>query len=158
MEDALDQILEAWRTNRRINDFLIDNISAEGMKCTLSTRGGRNVVRQFCHIHNVRFWQLESRARELTKGLHKFETKDEPPKRTLKKHLNDSAKRIEQFFTDCAAGKPKRRAFKKGLIPFLGYLIAHESHHRGNILLTIKQCGHNLDQADRFAIWDWDRI
>lgn len=158
MEDALDQTLEAWRTNQRINDFLIDNISAEGMKCTLSTRGGRNVVRQFCHLHNVRLWHLEGRAKELAKGLHKFATKDEPPKRTLKKHLNDSAKRIEQFFLDCAADKPKRRAFKKGLIPFLGYLIAHESHHRGNILLTIKQCGHNLDQAERYKIWDWDRI
>ena len=76
----LDQILEAWRTNNRINLKLIDAIGKEGMKCTLSTRGGRNVVRQFAHVHNVRIYQLEARAKDLAKGLAKFATKDEPTK------------------------------------------------------------------------------
>lgn len=39
----------------------------------------------------------------------------------------------------------------------MGYFIAHESHHRGNILLTLKQCGHRLDQDTQYAIWDWTR-
>ena len=67
-------------------------------------------------------------------------------------------RRIEQFFSDWAAGVPKRRGFKKGLPAYLAYFVAHESHHRGNILLTLKQCGHNLDKDLRYQIWDWDRI
>ncbi len=158
MEHAVEQLLEAWRTNNHINLFLIDKISDEGMKCTLSTRGGRNVVRQFCHVHNNRVYQLENRAKDLAAGLYKFETKEEPAKKRLKECLEASAERIETFFADCAARVPKRRGFKKGVIAHLGYLVAHESHHRGNILLTLKQCGHNLDQATRYAIWNWDKI
>lgn len=158
MDDAVEQLLEAWRTNNRINLFLIDRISDEGMQCTLSTRGGRNVVRQFCHVHNNRIYQLESRARDLAEGLYKFETKEEPGKRRLKECLQASSARLETFLRDGAAGVAKRRVFKKGIIAHLGYLIAHESHHRGNILLTLKQCGHNLDQASRYAIWNWDKI
>ena len=154
----VEQLLEAWRTNNRINLFLIDKIGDEGMKCTLSTRGGRNVVRQFCHVHNNRLYLLENRARDLSKGLYKFATKEEPAKKKLVAALEASSERIETFFADCAAGVPKRRGFKKGVIAHLGYLIAHESHHRGNILLTLKQCGHNLDQATRYAIWNWDKI
>ena len=157
-QDTLDQILEAWRTNNRINLFLIDAIAAGGMKSTLSKRGGRNVVRQFCHLHNNRVWQLEARAKDLAKGLHKFDTYDEPGKPELKKHLRASGKQVEIFFADCLAGKPKRRGFKKGVVTNLSYLIAHESHHRGNILLTLKESGHNLDQAMRYAIWNWDKI
>ena len=69
-----DELLEAWCTNNRINLFLIDRISAAGMKCTLSKRGGRDVALQFAHIHNVRVWHLEKRARDLSKGLPKFDS------------------------------------------------------------------------------------
>ncbi|MHC4940968.1 MAG: DinB family protein [Planctomycetota bacterium] len=153
-----EQLLEAWRTNNRINNLLIDAISADGMKVTLSKRGGRNVVRQFAHLHNVRIYQLERRAKDLADGLEKFATKDEPGKRELKKALKQSAGRIERFFEDVLAGKPKRNCFKKGPVVFLSYLVAHESHHRGNILLTLKECGHQPDKDLRFGIWDWDRI
>ncbi len=33
MKDAVGQLLEAWRTNNRIDLFLIDKISDEGMRC-----------------------------------------------------------------------------------------------------------------------------
>lgn len=90
MEPFLDQLLETWRTNNRINLFLIDQISEEGMKCTLSKRGGRNVVRQFAHLHNVRVSHLQNRAKDLAEGLHLFDTYDEPDKETLKQNLNTS--------------------------------------------------------------------
>jgi uncharacterized damage-inducible protein DinB len=152
----LDGILEAWRTNQRINVKLIDRISDEGMRCTLSNRGGRDVCRQFAHLHNARIWHLEARARSLAKGARKFETKEEPPREELVAALEDSARRIEEFFRQ--AGMGRARAFKRGVVQSLAYFVAHESHHRGNILLTLKQCGHPVDQDTRFAIWDWDRI
>jgi uncharacterized damage-inducible protein DinB len=157
MEDVLEQILETWRTNNRIHLFLIGRISDEGMKCTLSKRGGRNVARQLAHLHNVRVLHLETRAKDLAAGLRKFATEEEPDQETLKANLLASSERLETFFTQ-AVTSGKRRGFKKGIIAGLGYFIAHESHHRGSILLTLKECGHNLDQATRLAIWDWDKM
>ncbi len=153
-----DELFEAWRANNRINLFLIDKISAEGMQCSLSTRGGKSVARQFTHIHNVRLWQLESRAKDLAKGMYKFGPKEEPTKKKLKKELVDSAKRIESFFERIITGEGKARSFKRGLFTTLSYFVAHESHHRGSILLTLKQSGHKLDQTMSYAIWDWDKI
>jgi uncharacterized damage-inducible protein DinB len=154
----LDELLEAWRTNNRINLFLIDRISDAGMKCTLSKRGGRDVARQFAHLHNVRVWHLEKRAKDLAEGLAVFETKVTPSKAKLKKALLASTSAVESFLEGVLAGAPKRRGMKKGVFTTLGYFIAHESHHRGNILLTLKECGHKLDQKEQYAIWDWDRI
>jgi uncharacterized damage-inducible protein DinB len=154
----LEQLLDTWRTNNRINLLLIDRISEEGMKSTLSKRGGRNVARQFAHLHNVRIYQLEAHAKDLAEGLYKFETEEEPDKKKLNDCLTASADRIEKYIEQCAAGAPKRRAFKKGIVAAVGYFIAHDSHHRGSILLTLKECGHKLDQQTAYAIWDWDKM
>jgi uncharacterized damage-inducible protein DinB len=154
----LDQILEAWQVNNRVNLLLIERISDEGMRCTLSTRGGRNVVRQFAHLHNNRIWHLQKRAKRLAEGAHVFETHDEPDRTTLTEALQDSEQRIEQLIHGVMEGAPGVRAFKRGIVPYVAYFIAHESHHRGNILLTLKQSGHALDRKTQYAIWDWDRL
>ncbi len=154
----LDELLEAWRTNNRINLYLIDNISAPGMTSTLSKRGGRDVARQFAHMHNIRVWHLEKRAADLAQGLSKFQTKISPTKSQLKKALSASSAAVESFLEGIFAGAPKRRGMKKGVVSMLGYFIAHESHHRGSILLTLKECGHKVDQKVQYKIWDWDRM
>ena len=154
----IEEILEAWRINNRVNFRLIEHISDEGMGCTLSKRGGRNVVRQFVHMHYVRIYQLTRRAKPLAKGARRFATKDEPDRTILTAALQDSSQRIEQWFRLANEGVPHIRTFKRGLVPTVAYLIAHESHHRGSILLTLKQCGHAVDESVRYGIWDWNNI
>lgn len=153
-----EHLLEAWRTNNRINLLLLEHVSEEGMKCTLSKRGGRDVARQFAHLHNVRVWQLNKRAKDLAKGLAVFETKTSPSKAELRGALAASSSALEKFLLAVLSGVPKRRGFKKGASTTLAYFVAHESHHRGNILLTLKECGHSVDPNIRMGIWDWDRI
>ena len=152
-----EELLEAWRTNHRINLMLIDAISDEGMVCTLSKRGGRDVARQFAHLHNVRIWQLERRAKDLAEGLVIFESKDSPSKDRLREALSASSSAVEQLLMGVLDGDAKRKGFKKGVFTTLSYFVAHESHHRGSILLTLKQSGHAVPKDVAFGIWDWDR-
>jgi uncharacterized damage-inducible protein DinB len=154
----VDQILEAWRINHRINLRLLGEIGAEGLLSTLSRRGARSVGRQFAHLHYVRIYHLTKRAKALAAGAHVFATGEEPDRKTLGAALEDSARRVEEWLRLAGEGAPGIRIFKRGLVPTVAYLIAHESHHRGNILLTLKQSGHALDSTTRYAIWDWDRI
>jgi uncharacterized damage-inducible protein DinB len=154
----LDEILEAWRINQRVNLRLLARISDAGLACTRSKRGGRTVARQFGHLQYVRVFQLRKRARALAEGAVVFESKEEPAREELRVALEDSARRVEEWLRRVYAGESGARPLRKGLVPTLGYLIAHESHHRGNILLTLKECGHPLERASRDAIWDWNRI
>ena len=152
------QLIEAWRTNNRINMLLIDRITDEGMPCTLSKRGGRGVAGEFAHIHNVRVWHLQKRAKDLAQGLAIFETKVVPTKAQLRKALKASAKGVEALLVGVLNGEPKRRGFKKGLFTTLAYFVAHEAHHRGRILLTLKVSDQTLDKETQMAIWGWDQM
>lgn len=73
----MEDLLEAWRTNKRINLDLIDRISDAGLGCTPSARGGRGVAGQFAHMHNNRVWQIEKRAVDLTAHLDTFGSREE---------------------------------------------------------------------------------
>jgi uncharacterized damage-inducible protein DinB len=95
-------------------------------------------------------------AKQLAAGSPKFETQERPDRERLKAALSDSGQRIEEFLAAAAAGTGPR-GFKKGLLTTSAYFIAHESHHRGSILITLKECGHKVDQEAQYAIWDWDR-
>lgn len=156
------ELLQAWETNNRINLFLLEQISEEGLRCTLSTRGGRDVARQFAHLHDVRIYHLEKRAPALAEGLEKFARKgapkDSPTRAALANALTASGAAVGTFLTGVAEGAAKHRGFKKGLFTTLSYFVAHESHHRGSILLTLKQSGHGLSRDVAYAIWDWDRM
>ena len=154
----LDETLAAWRANERINSMLIKKMGTKGLLATLSTRGGRTVGRQFAHLHNVRIYQLSKRAKPVSAGLHVFPSKVEPAKKELLAALAESSKRVEEWFTRAHAGEPKFRLMKPGLVTTAAYLIAHESHHRGNMLLTLKQSGIKLGIAVTYGIWgEWGK-
>ena len=158
LEDALR---EAWRANCRITRFVLDETSDAGLLCSLSKRGGRDVARQFAHIHDVRRAHLESRAKFLAEDVPKFATKGSKPKPTraaLETALDLSAERIEALLVGVLRGTPRHRGFKRGIFTTLSYFVAHEAHHRGSILLTLKEGGENLQADSRMTIWGWDQI
>ncbi|MEO8403350.1 MAG: DinB family protein [Chitinophagaceae bacterium] len=152
-----EQLLEAWRTNQRMNILVINNTTDTGMQKSLSTRGGRTIFQQWIHIHNVRMQWLEITAKDIFARL-KVLDKDMPyDKKTLLKSLEDSFKGIEEMLGKSWDDGGKVKGFKKGVIPFLGYFISHESHHRGNILLTLKQSGEKIPDTLKWGLWEWGK-
>lgn len=153
-----DELARAWRTNCAINHLLIEGVSEEGWDATLSKRGGRGVVGELAHMHTNRVWQLEKRAGDLAVGLAKYAAKDHPSRAELAGAMIASDKAVEGLLVGQLCGEPKRRGFKRGVLTTLAYFIAHESHHRGRILLTLKVSGNTLDKGLVMKLWDWDRI
>ncbi len=46
---------------------------------------------------------------------------------------------------------------RKGVFTTFGSLVAHEAHHRGSILLTLKLSWHMPPKDVVYGIWDRDR-
>jgi hypothetical protein len=43
------------------------------------------------------------------------------------------------------------------VVHFLAYMVAHEGHHRGQIVLLARQTGHRLSGEVTGGIWQWSR-
>jgi uncharacterized damage-inducible protein DinB len=48
------------------------------------------------------------------------------------------------------------KGFPPDAAGFFGYLIAHDTHHRGQICMLARQVGHPLPQKAMFGMWEWD--
>ncbi len=147
------QLLETWEIHQRINLYILESIPEDYLLDIASSKG-RNVGEQFAHIHNVRLMWLTASKAELLKGLEKIEKEKGITKSQLKKSLTQSAKAIGTLLEE-SFKEGKIKGFKPHPIAFLGYLISHESHHRGQIMLCMKQSGHPVDKKVAFGIWEW---
>ncbi len=149
-----DQLVETWQIHDRINLYLLDAVDPASLS-SYSASKGRSVGEQFAHVHNVRLMWLKSAAPELLAGLEKIEKEQANDKKLLRKSLTDSGKAIGSLLTSSLAAGGKVKGFKPHAAAFLGYLISHESHHRGQIALTLKQAGKPLDKKIGFGMWEW---
>ncbi|MBE7172758.1 MAG: hypothetical protein INR73_19440 [Williamsia sp.] len=149
----MKEVIETFQIHNRINLYLLQAIDEDHLADMASSKG-RTVGKQWAHIHNVRLLWLKAAAPELLATLSKFEETTVITKALLAEALEQSGKAMESLFEKAAtAGKIK--GFKPHPTAFLGYLISHESHHRGQILLSLKQNGHLVDKKIQFGIWEW---
>lgn len=148
------QFLEAWDIHDRVNLFLLDAVEPEHLK-DVSASKGRNVGEQFAHIHNVRLMWLKQAAPELIGGLKKVEKDGAPDKELLRRSLADSGRAVSLLLAKGVESGGRIKGFKPHVAAFLGYLVAHESHHRGQIALSLKQANHPLSKKVSFGIWEW---
>jgi uncharacterized damage-inducible protein DinB len=133
---------------------LLDAIPSEAL-ANVSASKGRSVGEQFAHMHDVRLMWLKAAAPELLAGLDKFPKEAATDKKKLKEALSASGEAIAALLRKACESGGKVKNFKPHAIAFLGYLISHESHHRGHIGLTLKQTGHPLDKKTMFGMWEW---
>lgn len=148
-----DPLVETWQINARINLYLLQAVAAPALSAVASS-GGRTVGEAFGHIHNVRLMWLKASVPELLAGLEKIE-KGAVAGAALAKALDASAVAITTLLTRSLASGGKVKGFKPHVQAFVGYLVSHESHHRGQIALALKQSGHPVDKKILFGMWEW---
>jgi uncharacterized damage-inducible protein DinB len=146
-------ITEAWAIHDRINRYLLAAIPEEALTAVSASKG-RTVAEQFAHMHNVRLMWLKAALPELLTGLTKLE-KTGLGRKSLNTELEKSGAAIAKLLEESAANADRIKGFKPHGTAFFAYLVSHESHHRGQILLTLKQAGFLIDKKISYGIWEW---
>lgn len=145
-------LVAAFETNDRITRYLIENLPNDAWNAKPPDGKGRTVAAIVAHIHNVRvMWLKATKAESIPEQLEKSTV---TPTQAAKA-LEQSRDALSKVLQDAVNSDGRIKGFKPDVTGFLGYLIAHDAHHRGQISMLARQVGHPVSQKTMFGMWEW---
>jgi len=155
--DVKRSLLETFAINERANQKLIESVSDGAWRAAPPGGKGRTIAGIACHMHNVRLMWL-SAADKSAKLPDKLDG-DKVSRQAVMEAMSGSAKLLrtllEKGLNDAAGRVPN---FKPDVVAFAGYLIAHDSHHRGQIAMLAHQIGMPVPSKTLFGLWEWGTL
>ena|SRR5579885_1673113 len=148
----VEALLHSFNTNERINQYLLENLPPEAWRAEPPGKKGRAVADIVAHVHNVRvMWLKAAKSGDIPEPLERSAVTIPQ----ASKALEQSRKALTAVLKSALEADGQMKGFKPDVAGFLGYLIAHDAHHRGQICMLARQVGYPLPQKAMFGMWEW---
>jgi len=155
--------IAAWRTNNRATAYLVANLPRSIWTSPVPGIRGRTIGMIAAHIHNSRCsWIKSIGARHGVKVPRPVDLRRVQPKALVLALSRSSEGMIGLIELGVAPGGRVPRAtwqnFPSDLEHFLSYFVAHEAHHRGQLIMVARQLGHRLPRTAAAGVWQWTKL
>lgn len=163
--DLRSSILSAWRTSARATDLLVASLSTAVWDATVPGIPRRTVRRIAAHLHNSRSRWLRTLGREHGIAVPPLVNLQQVSKKQLRTALKESSAGMEALLRlglDAGGTVPPSRSYVWRNLPLdvghvLAYFVAHEGHHRGQLVMIARQLGQRLPAEIVNGLWQWNR-
>lgn len=159
--DQREMLLDAWRTNNRVTCFLVERLPKELWGATVPGAPRRTVRMIAGHIHNARCMWIKTLGSEHGIVVPQAVDRHKVGPKQLLPALRRSSRGITDLLTlglDHGGVVPASSLYVWRNLPLdvghvLTYFVAHEGHHRGQIVMLARQLGHRLPVEITGGLW-----
>jgi uncharacterized damage-inducible protein DinB len=113
---------------------------------------GRTIAAIAAHRNNVRvMWLKAAKAESIPDQLDRATVAPAQAVRALE----SSREALNKLVARALEADGRIKGFRPDVAGFIGYLIAHDAHHSGQIAMLTRQLGVPLPQKAMFGMWEW---
>jgi len=160
--DFHEALLNTWKTNNRTTIFLIERLPADLWNEKIPGQPRRTVGMIASHIHNSRCSWIKSIGKEQTVKTPARVDLYRAGRNEVVAALSRSSQAMLKLFSasiDNGGKLPSKPAwlnFPNDVAHFLAYFVAHEGHHRGQIIMLARLLNHRLPREVTDGMWQWN--
>lgn len=155
--DLRDGILGTWRTNNRITALLFENLP-EPLLSEKVPGAPRRTIRMIAgHIHNCRCMWVKMLGKKHGIAVPESVDRHRVTREQLLEALERSSDGVVEVLEHGLAHGGVIAGFPPDIVHFMAYLVAHEGHHRGQIIMVARQLGQSLPDEVVFGMWQWSK-
>jgi uncharacterized damage-inducible protein DinB len=162
--DLADAVVATWKTNNRVTVFLLENLPSELWSMKLPGMSQRTVRMIAGHIHNARCTWTKRLGRGHGIRAPKSVNRHTVTPRELLPALERSSQGILELLElgirrggRIPASGVAWLNLPLDVVHFLAYMVAHEAHHRGQLVFFARQAGHRLPGGITGGLWQWSK-
>jgi uncharacterized damage-inducible protein DinB len=146
-----------------MNQMILEHLDAAAWTAKAPGKA-RSIAAIFAHVHNVRTKWIRLTAphikvpRQLQRGHCTL--------RQARAGLAESAAGCEKMLAEALGGGGRIKRFVRDgwARPWpvgpemLCYMISHEAHHRGQVMMLAHQLGYPLAKPVMYGLWNWEKL
>jgi uncharacterized damage-inducible protein DinB len=156
-------LLAAWQTNNRVTMRLVHDLPPALWDLSVPGAPGRPIRAIAAHLHNARCSWIKTLGSEHGIASPARVDHHRVTPRQLVADLKHSCAAMEALLKLCFASQdqlpPSKGYVWRNLSLDVGhlltYFVAHEAHHRGQIVMVARQTGHRLPKSVDAGLWQW---
>jgi uncharacterized damage-inducible protein DinB len=161
--DLRDAVLAAWSTSNRVTAYFIEHLPTALWSATIPGIPTRSIRAIAAHLHNARCGWIKTLGHEHGIAAPTRVDQRAVTRRQLVTALKRSSRGIAALLElGCRQGgriPPSRgyvwRNLALGVGHVLTYFVAHDAHHRGQIVMVARQLNCRLPTSVTAGLWQW---
>lgn len=153
--DVQQEIIEAFEQCGHVTEYLVTVLPRRFWHQPSPTGRGRTIAAMVAHIHGVRKTFAKMGGAPVPPSLDRTSATPVQARRALR-HTN--AALVALFRDSLLRGDARVKGLPRRSVNMMAYLIQHDAHHRGQIMLRARELGHTFAGADIMRIWGWKRL